>query len=201
MDARPSSWPAEGTPVADRDGLTASAVGPAPGGLAVRHGDALVVLPADRLRETDGRWSADVAFGEIAAQAGRTDERVVMHELDERLRIGTRTVETGRVRLTKRVETREEAVSVPLLREEVEVERVAVGQYVDEAPPVRTEGDVTVFPIVEEVLVVEKRLLLREELRVTRRRTEHVEERTETLRSETIHVERSGASDREPDSF
>ena len=122
-----------------------------------------------------------------------------MQEMAERLRIEKRTVETGRVRLTKRVETREEAVAVPLLKEEVEIERVALGTYVDEAPPVRTEGDVTIISVVEEILVVEKRLLLKEELRVTRRRTEHVERRTETLRSETVDVERSGAPDREPD--
>ena len=197
------AFPPEGAAVIDRDGREAVVTGPAPDGVAVRLDGAALVLPADRLQQRDTRWTADLAFAELLPSTSAGTEHVVLQEVEERLRIGTRAVETGRVRLTKRVETREEAVSVPLLREEVEVERVAVGTYVDEAPPVRTEGGVTVIPVVEEVLVVEKRLLLREELRVTRRQTERVDERTEVLRSETIDVERlpaqrADAPDREP---
>ena len=48
----------------------------------------------------------------------------------------------------------------------IEVERVAIGCYVDVVPPSRQEGDVLVVPIVDEVVLVEKRLLLREEIRI-----------------------------------
>lgn len=37
------------------------------------------------------------------------------------------------------------------------------------APEIRTEGDVTIVPVLEEVLVVEKRLVLKEELHIRRR--------------------------------
>ena len=175
-----------------------SAAGVSADRVAVRFEHATFALPTDQCHRRASGWTTDLSFADLAASASRDvsgAERVVMQEVEERLHVGKRTVETGRVRLTKRVETREEALSVPLLREEVEVERVTVGDYVDEAPPIRTEGGVTVIPVVEEVLVVEKRLLLREELRVTRRRSEQVEERTETLRSEAIDVERVAPPD------
>jgi uncharacterized protein (TIGR02271 family) len=200
---RRGALPTEGAAITDRDGREALVTRLSADGVAVRFERATLVLPTDRLQQRGSRWATGLSFSDLASPSSPASsaERVVMREIDERLRAEKREVETGRVRLTKRVETREEAVSVPLLREEVEVERVSVGEYVDEAPPVRTEGDVTVIPVVEEVLVVEKRLLLREELRVTRRHTQSVDERTEVLRSETIDVERLPAQqERPPDS-
>jgi stress response protein YsnF len=79
---------------------------------------------------------------------------------------------------------------VPLSRERVEVERVAVNRIVEQAPAVRTEGDVTIIPVLEEVLVVEKRLMLREEVRLVRRREETREQQTVTLRKEEVEVTR-----------
>src|SRR5262249_13245589 len=67
--------------------------------------------------------------------------------------------------ITRRVE---EQVEYDLAREEVQVERVPIGQFVAEAPAVREEGDAVIIPVVEEVLVVERRLLLKEEIRVYR---------------------------------
>ena len=54
----------------------------------------------------------------------------------------------------------------------------------------RHEGDVTIIPLIEEVLVVEKRLLLREEIRVSRRKTTVNNPQVYTLRREDVQVER-----------
>ena len=72
----------------------------------------------------------------------------------------------------------------------VEVERVPVDRIVDAAPAVRQDGDVTIIPVMEEVLVVEKRLVLKEELHVRRRRTQESVEVPVTLRRERVEVER-----------
>jgi stress response protein YsnF len=48
-------------------------------------------------------------------------------------------------------------------------DRAAMGRMVETAPEIRTESDVTILPVVEEVLVVEKRLVLKEELHIRRR--------------------------------
>ncbi|XYH93581.1 DUF2382 domain-containing protein [Sorangium sp. So ce1128] len=112
---------------------------------------------------------------------------VVVQELEMK----KRTIESGRVRITKQVNERVEAVEEPLERERVFVERVAINQVVTEPPATRQEGDTLIVPVVEEVLVVEKRLVLKEELHITRVRSvemsppEHV-----TLRSEEVRVER-----------
>jgi uncharacterized protein (TIGR02271 family) len=85
---------------------------------------------------------------------------------EEWLEIGKRTVQTGTVRITKRVREREEEIDQPLLKQRVEVERVQVNRFVETAVPVRQQDGTTIIPILEEVLVVEKRLLLREELHI-----------------------------------
>ena len=58
-----------------------------------------------------------------------------------------------------------------LASESVEVERVPVNKFITEIPKLREEGDTVIVPVVEEVLVVEHRLLLKEEIHVRRVRT------------------------------
>ena len=112
-------------------------------------------------------------------------------------------VATETVRLRKRVHEDEEVLDVPVQTEAIEVERVPVGRWLDAPAEIRHEGDTTVYPVVEEVLVVEKRLRLVEEVRVTRRQgTRRVQERV-GLRREEVVVERDaaapGGADRDPD--
>ena len=106
------------------------------------------------------------------------------------------------VRLHKRVHEDEEVLDVPVQIEAIEVERVPVGRWIDAPAEVRREGDTTVYPVVEEVLVVEKRLRLVEEVRVSRRQeTRRVQERV-GLRREEVVVEREAAPqgpDRDPE--
>ena len=63
----------------------------------------------------------------------------------------------------------EELARADLASESVEVSRVSVGREVDRVPEIRTEDGVTIVPVVEEILVVEKRLVLKEELHIRRR--------------------------------
>jgi uncharacterized protein (TIGR02271 family) len=117
-------------------------------------------------------------------------ERIVVPVVAEQLAIGKRVIETGKVRLQKRVHTREEVVDEPLLHEEVQVERVERNELVEAAGPVRYEGEVMVVPVYEEVLVLEKRLLLKEELRISKRTHTVQEPQTVTLREEQVVVKR-----------
>ena len=100
--------------------------------------------------------------------------------------VEVKKVETAIVRLSTSTSSREERVQTELAREDVSVERVQVGTLLERAPEVRLEGDVTVFPIVEEVLVVEKRYLLKEEVRVTRVKTTSPHVQTIRLRSQEM---------------
>jgi len=121
----------------------------------------------------------------------RSEERAVIPIVQEELDVRTRRVETGAgVRIEKTVEEREERVDHPLLREDVDVERVAVNRRVDAPVAVRYEGDTMIVPVLEEVLVVEKRLVLKEEIRITRRKSEVRDPQRVVLRRERADVER-----------
>jgi stress response protein YsnF len=61
---------------------------------------------------------------------------------------------------------------------------------IDAAPPIRTEGDVTIIPVVEEILVVEKRLMLREEIHVRQTATTQSVEVPVTLRKQEAVIDR-----------
>jgi uncharacterized protein (TIGR02271 family) len=87
----------------------------------------------------------------------------------ERLDVQVKTIETGRVHIGTRVVETEEIVDQPLRRDEVEIERISINRTVDQPMPPRYEGDVTIVPIYEEVLVVTKQLVLKEELHIKRR--------------------------------
>ena len=121
--------------------------------------------------------------------AEREDE-IVIPVIEEELATGTRVVETGSVRVEKEVEKRVRQVSAPLVREEVEVRRVPVNRVVEEAPKTRRHGDTVIVPVVEEELVVTKRLVLKEEIHLVKRRTkERVVKEVEVGR-ERARVER-----------
>ena len=121
-----------------------------------------------------------------------------MQLVDERLVVSKREVESGRLLVQVNVDERQEIVAQQLARDEVEVEHVPRNVPVTEIPHVRLEGSTTIVPVVEEVLVVEKRLMLVEEIHIRRRSHVEQHETSVTLRSERATVERQGPSVAEP---
>jgi uncharacterized protein (TIGR02271 family) len=117
---------------------------------------------------------------------------------EEELRVDKRTVTTGKVRIRTIVDVETELARATLDGEKVEVTRVPVDRMVDQPPDVRTENDVTIIPIVEEVLVVEKRLLLKEELHVRKTKTTEDVEIPVELRKQRAVIERIPATDSDP---
>jgi stress response protein YsnF len=114
--------------------------------------------------------------------------------VEERLRVDRRWTESGRVRIRTVTEDVPELLREELAAEAVEVRRVAVDRPLDGPADIRTEGDVTVIPVVEERLVVEKRLFVVEEIHVRRVvRRETVEEEF-VLRRQRADVERRSSS-------
>jgi len=113
--------------------------------------------------------------------------------IEEQLAVGTRVVETGRgVRVHKTVSEQPVTIDERLMREEVDVRHVPVDRIVapEEAPASRYEGDTLVVPVLEEVLVVERRLRIKEELHITRVRHEEHYQETVPLKAEQVDVER-----------
>jgi len=111
--------------------------------------------------------------------------------IQETFEVSKQVLETGAVHVNKKVHVRTEHVEVPLRSEDVEITRVAINRVVEGPVPVRHEGDTTIYPVLEEVLVLEKRLVLREELHLRVRQSERVETHDIELRSEEVTTERS----------
>ena len=114
--------------------------------------------------------------------------------VEERLTVTKRQVESERVRVQISVDEREEEVSVELASDEVEVQRVPKNVPLSELPGVRLEGNTTIIPVVEEVVVVEKRLVLVEEIHVRKQSTPRTEQVPMIVRSEKASIEHDGRS-------
>ena len=127
---------------------------------------------------------------------GRMSEEVAaIPLLEERLSIAKRQVESGRVRVHVTVEERKETVTEELLHDDLQIERVPRNIRLTEVPHVRLEGNVTIVPVVEEVVVVEKALMLVEEIRISRRSVAETAQIPVTLRSERADVHREATTD------
>jgi stress response protein YsnF len=155
-------------------------IDPAPSGLA--QGNDLDLTEAERLR-----------------MAERLDAEGVIERVEERAVIGKRVVDTGGVRVSTRTEVGTEMVSAALQELKVELEHVPVGRFVEAMEEPRVEGDVTILPVYEERLVVERRLYLVEEVHMRRvARTHEIQEPVE-IRRQVVDVERLPPQDGLPD--
>jgi uncharacterized protein (TIGR02271 family) len=144
-------------------------------------------------REVAGDGGGDETL--VTPQRTRAEERIVMPVVAETLEVEKRKVQTGGVRVRKVVHEREEVVDEPLMREEVQVKRVPINRVVDAPVPVRHVGNTMIISLLEEVVVVEKRLMLKEELHITKGEIETYKPQRVTLRSEEAVVERVGEDD------
>jgi uncharacterized protein (TIGR02271 family) len=123
-------------------------------------------------------------------QGREQDAKLTVELFEEQLSVGKETAETGSVRVSKKTISRQADIDADLLHEDAIIETVPRGQRIFVMPTTRIEGDTTIVPIVEEVLYTERRLVLKEELRITRRRsTQHFHE-TVTLRRQEAVVSR-----------
>lgn len=204
--------------VRGRDGLRGELEAIDPSGqrarLRLQDGRELIV-PSDILdRQADGSFVVQLGPNDVARAARpypgqhvqgpehgdrddqATRERAVLPVAEEQAVVSKRTREVGQVVVHVTPQERQETVQVPLIEEHVEVERVPINRFVEGPPAVREEGNVTIVPVVEEVLVVEKRLMLREEVRITRRRVTTEHRQRVTLRCEEVEILRADAPER-----
>jgi uncharacterized protein (TIGR02271 family) len=158
-----------------------------------------VVIPKEMLkRQGDGAFQLALDVAELLRNSQSdsplqlgVESEVVIPVVEERLTVAANQTDTNRVEIRKTVEERREQVDLPLLTEEVQVERIALNRPLDEPVAARQEGDTLVIPLLEEVLVVEKRLILREEVRITKVRKEQHTPQEFTLRKEQVEVVRA----------
>jgi uncharacterized protein (TIGR02271 family) len=115
----------------------------------------------------------------------------VVPVIEEQIDVRKQVVDQGGYRLSKKVSIRHETVDEPLISRSVQIERRVVGRLLPsmESPPARHEGDTLIISVVEEVLVTEKRLMLKEEIHVTQTQATIHRPVNVALRSEEILIE------------
>ena len=122
--------------------------------------------------------------------ADRTDlgyeDELRVQRAEEELRVGTRERRAGSIRVRKRVRTDREHIEVPTRHEEVTVERVPVEGEASEA---EIGEDEVVVPVTEEEVVVQKRPVVKEEVRIRKDVVEETEVVEEDVRREEVEVE------------
>lgn len=113
---------------------------------------------------------------------------------EEHAEIDKRKVARSRVTVQTRSEIIEETIPTSLTTERAEITRVPIDKVVEAPPPVRTEGDVTIVPVLEEVAVVTRQLVLREELHIRRIKDTETVAVPVQLRRQRVEVDRAPTS-------
>lgn len=122
-----------------------------------------------------------------------SSENITIPVIEEQITTRKEVVEKEKVRITKIVHEEQVPVSTPYLSEEVEVQHIPIDQYVDSSslPQVRYEGNKIIIPVLKEVVVVEKKTVLVEELHITKHQVQKESNEDVSIRKEEILVERS----------
>ena len=171
--------------------------------LVVRRGwsDEQLTIPADFVesipsrrevhlrvtREQARERAGGVPSGALLASERGNELRIPI--VEERLVPAKRQVDLGELRVHKYVDTVEETVRESVARDDLVVERVPVNRPLDAPLQPRVEGEWLIVPIMEEVLVVQKRLMLTEEVRIRRRQVTEEQEVREPVRHERVELE------------
>lgn len=122
--------------------------------------------------------------------------RLDLHE--EVLRVGRRRRVTGRVRVAVTTAEHPEKVTATRRSRLVEIERVKLDREVDQPPPVRQEGTTVIVPVLEERLVLVRRLVVTEEIRFRLAEAEEQVTLSAPRRVQAVEVSRLPADDDEP---
>lgn len=119
----------------------------------------------------------------------------VLPVIEEHVVITKEVIETGKVLIRKRVTEEEATINIPLIQEGYSIERVAgKKELLAQHPPIRYEGENMIIPVVREVLVVEKRYEIMEEVHVIKTKTEVPHLQQITLLKETVEVKRTATN-------
>ena len=114
-------------------------------------------------------------------------QMITIPVIEESLTIDKKLVETGRLQVTKKVEEVNELLDISLLHDEYSIEHIAMNEYVDDMiPTVRHEGDTIIIPVIKEVMV--KRVMLIEEVHITKRVVHTTTQQNIALRKESIEA-------------
>lgn len=129
--------------------------------------------------------------------AERSDSRSAIPIMEEKAFVTKRLVDTEHVQVRSSVDETLVVVRDAVSRERIQIKRVTIEREVEAAPAIREEDGVTIIPVLEERLVVEKRLFIVEEIHVVRAITMDAVELPTTLRRTRVDVDREDLTNSE----
>lgn len=132
---------------------------------------------------------ADAAVPRAESGAAQQPD-VVVPVIAEELHPDAVPVQTGGVRVTKRVEPHDEILQQELRKGRVEVRRVKTDRVVDGPQAVQRTGNTLIVPVVSEVLHIEKRWVVTEEIHITQLEERESVEQSVTVNRERAYIER-----------
>jgi uncharacterized protein (TIGR02271 family) len=165
--------------------------------LLVRSGDSLISVPAEDIAEVVNphevrlRTTRDSLRNRVreSGSAVEAHDQVRIPIYEERLRAEIRPVDLGEVRVHKTVEHVPTTTTRSVERDEVEIERVPLDRLLDQPVEPWQDGEWLVVPVMEEVLVITKQLVLTEEVRIRTKRVTEEQEVYEVLQREHVRIE------------
>jgi uncharacterized protein (TIGR02271 family) len=128
----------------------------------------------------------------MTRDAGSDNPKLVIPLYADEVSIDRRKVKGETIRVNVQTNSREHVVDEDFKRTRVEIRRIPIGRIVDAAPPMRTAGDTIIIPVMEEIVVVERRLVLKEEIILQRVHT------TERHRESVLLHEQEAVIGRQP---
>ncbi|MBA2670349.1 MAG: DUF2382 domain-containing protein [Gemmatimonadetes bacterium] len=158
------------------------------GGTAAAGGAAASAGAGNEYYANEG-YDDDRFYG--SRRGGSNEEKMTLSE--EQLAVSRRDHKAGEVEVHKEVETRHVRESVPVMHEEVTVERRPIQDGMH--GKARIEEDEVRVPIYEEELVVDKRVVPTEEIVVKKREVVENETVEADLRRERVDINKEGDVD------
>lgn len=153
-----------------------------------------VWVPKDLLdRQPDGSYFIPIRRDQLemqrrSLQPERKEDVLVVPIIQEELDIRRKKTESG-VRVTKKVIEEDRHIDEPGFVEHVDVERITKNIVIEKPISPYREGETLVIPVLEEQIFIQKRLVLKEEIRVTKRRAEIHNEQEVVLRREEVSID------------
>jgi uncharacterized protein (TIGR02271 family) len=127
---------------------------------------------------------------EEKSNTNKKDEKAIISIHEEKMHLSKEVVEKRKITIHKKVNTETVSHDVPLLHDHVQIEHIPVNKEVTEIPKIRETGNVTIIPIIEEVAVITKKIMLVKEIHITKEQIETLEHIETALRSESVTIDK-----------
>ena len=137
---------------------------------------------------------AVVAGSTTTHTADRVDDEQVIALQSEHLDFSKKRIVTGEVEVSTMTRLHDAVVDEVLTSQHASIERVPVGRVISTVPEIREEDGVLIIPVIEEIVVVERRLVLKEEVRISRSTSTQRHRETVTLRQQEAVIQRKAAA-------